>query len=231
MNAFGAVRARIDAAATRAGRDPGSVMLLGASKTVSPAEILGVVRQGLTCVGENRVQELLAKQHALADEPDAAALRWDLIGPLQRNKVNKVVGRVHLIHSVDSLQIARAVGHRAVALGIEQEILVEVNTSGEASKHGVGPDEAVDLGAAASGIDGVAVRGLMTVAAPGDLDRSRGCFRMLASIRAAEAWPAGADELSMGMTDDLEVAVEEGATIVRVGTALFGARCDAGLGA
>jgi pyridoxal phosphate enzyme (YggS family) len=230
-NAVAEVRARIDAAARRAGRDPSDVLLLGATKTVDPQEILEAVRAGLTCAGENRVQELIEKQEALAGEPDARDLRWDLIGTLQRNKINKVVGRVGLIHSIDSVDLARAAGRRAEALGVAQDVLLEVNTSGEPTKHGFEPDDAGPAVAKIAAIAGVRLRGLMTLAAPGDPDASRACFRMLSGIRESHGVQVGATELSMGMSDDFEVAVEEGATIVRVGTLLFVARCDLGLGA
>jgi pyridoxal phosphate enzyme (YggS family) len=231
VNAVAEIRERIAQAAARAGRDPAEVLLLGATKTVETGEILDAVRNGLTCLGENRVQELIPKQDALAHEPDAHAIRWDFIGALQRNKVNKVVGRVALIHGVDTVELARAIGARATTLGIVQDVLLEVNTSGEATKHGVSPADAAAVAHEIAATDGVRLRGAMTLAAPGNPDASRACFRALAELRAHPGWPRDATELSMGMSDDFEQAVEEGATIVRVGTLLFGARCDLGLGA
>jgi len=225
------VRARIAAAARRAGRDPADVTLLGASKTVDAAEILAAARAGLTGVGENRAQELVGKQDALAGEPDAATLRWDFIGTLQRNKVAKVVGRATLIHSVDSFNLASEIAARASGLGLAQDILLEVNTSGEATKHGVSADEVIAVAERVDTLAGVRLAGLMTMAAPGDAPAGRAAFRRLAALAGARAWAGGVAQLSMGMSDDFEIAVEEGATIVRVGTAIFGARCDAGLGA
>jgi len=229
--AIGDVRARITAAARRVGRDPADVTLLGASKTVDAAEILAAARAGLTAVGENRAQELIGKQDALAGEPDAATLRWDFIGTLQRNKIAKVVGRVTLIHSVDSFDLAATIAARAAGLGLVQDVLLEVNTSGEGTKHGVSPDDAIAVAERVDALAGVRLAGLMTMAAPGDASAGRAAFRRLAALANARTWAVGVAQLSMGMSADFEIAVEEGATIVRVGTAIFGARCDAGLGA
>lgn len=229
--AIAEVRARIAAAAESAGRDPAHVMLLGASKTVDAAEVLAAARAGLAAVGENRAQELVAKQKALAGEPDAALLRWDFIGTVQRNKVPKIVGRVALIHSVDSFDVAAAIAARAEHIGVVQDVLLEVNASGEATKHGVRPPDVEAVAQRIEGLGGVRLVGLMTMAAPGDPAASREAFRLVAEVSRGRSWPAGEPQLSMGMSDDFEIAVREGATIVRVGTAIFGARCDAGLGA
>lgn len=221
-----AVRSRIGEAAARAGRDPGEITLLAATKSVSPQDAAAAVRAGVRVVGENIVQEMLAKQEALRNE---TGLRWDFIGTLQRNKVSKIAGRVALIHSVDSVELAEAVGRRAA--GEPQDILLEVNTSGESTKHGFAPEGIGPAGERIAALAGVRVRGVMTIAPPGDPGAARACFARLASIVHEPWWPAGATELSMGMSDDFEAAVEEGATIVRVGSAIFGARCDLGLGA
>lgn len=208
-----AVLDRIAAAAGRAGRDPASVTLVGAAKTVDPGR---VVAAGVVDVGENRVQELTAKQEALEGYP----IRWHFIGRLQRNKAKAVAGRVTLVHSVDSVPLARALGHAAHARGLVQPALVQVNVSGEASKAGIEPAEVASFLASAASLEGVRFTGLMTVPAPGDDRASRAAFRLLAGLASEN----GLTDLSMGMSGDFEIAVEEGATMVRVGTAVYGPR-------
>lgn len=217
-----AVRARITAAAVRARRDPASVLLLGATKTVPPDAIEAAARAGLTAVGENRVQELLRKR----DEVHAH-VRWDLIGTLQRNKVSAITGAVTLIHGVDRVELVQAIGAVAAARAHTQAILLEVNISGEVSKHGVVPGEVPDAAVAVAATAGVALRGLMTMPAPGDPATARASFaRLRALAEDLERGGTGPLELSMGMSEDFEIAVEEGATIVRVGSAIFGRRPD-----
>lgn len=221
-----AVRERIAAAARRAGRDPSDVLLVGATKGVSAETIRAAAAHGLTDVGENRVQEMRAQQDALAADPAAGSLRWHFIGVLQRNKVRGVVGRVGLVHSVDSPDLARALARRAVAAGLVQDALLEVNTSGEPTKHGVPLERVEDAALEVSALTGLRLRGLMTVGPlVGDPEDARPAYRALraARDRAAHRVP-GLVDLSMGMSGDLEVGVEEGATIVRVGTAIFGRR-------
>jgi hypothetical protein len=216
-----AVRARIASAAARAGRDPAEVTLVAVTKGVEPDAIARAVGAGARDLGENRVQELLAKQEAVRGE----TIRWHMIGALQRNKAARVGGHVALVHSVDSDLLARAIADAASRAGRVQDVLVEVNTSGEATKHGVEPDRAAPLAAAVASMDGVRLRGFMTMAAAGDPGRARASFRALRAIRDRVARDVpGSNELSMGMSDDFEVAIEEGATIVRVGTAIFGPR-------
>lgn len=210
------VRDRIAAACERAGRDPAGVTLVAASKTVAPERIAAA---GVTDVGENRVQEMLEKMEALRDP----AVRWHFIGALQRNKAAKVAGRVVLIHSVDSVGLGEAIARAAGRAGGVQDVLVEVNLSGERSKAGVEPERLDDL-LAALRVPGLAVRGLMTIPAPGTPEDARPAFRRLAEL----AHDRGLEHRSMGMTNDFEVAIEEGATIVRVGTAIFGERAAAG---
>jgi len=213
------VRSRIAAAAERVGRDPSSVRLIGASKTV-PAEVLvHAVRAGLEDLGENRVQEAEAKAPLLrADLTDGAGPAWHLIGHLQSNKARKAVALFDWIHSVDSPRLADALDRIALELGRTPRVLVEVNTSGEASKEGVAPADAPALIAHVAGLTAIRLVGLMTIGPlAGD---ARPAFRLLKQLRDA----AGLAELSMGMSGDFEDAVEEGATMVRVGSALFGAR-------
>jgi pyridoxal phosphate enzyme (YggS family) len=202
-----AVRARVARAAR--GRE---VTLVAVSKT-HPAEVLRAAHAaGLRVFGENYVQELVAKQAALADLGDVA---WHFVGHLQRNKAKDVAGRVALLHGVDSLALAQAIERRAAA---PQDILVEVNTAGEASKAGVAPADLPALLGELRALAKVRCRGLMCIPPAGEDNRLR--FRALAELAREHALP----ELSMGMSEDYEVAIEEGATIVRVGTAIFGRR-------
>lgn len=217
-DSLAAVRARIDEAARRAGRDPRDIALIVVTKDVDVQAAREAVANGVTDIGENRVQELQKKHAALA----GLDVRWHMIGTLQRNKVRQVVGRVSLIHSVDSEKLAHEIGLRAEAEGIAQDVLLEVNAGGEASKHGVAPAAAVEAARGLLGIDGLRVRGFMTVA-PQEPEAARRSFRMLREVRDTLQEP-DVSELSMGMTDDFEIAIEEGATIVRIGTAIFGAR-------
>lgn len=218
--AAAAVRARIDQAAIRAGRDPASVTLVAAAKTVDAARTLAA---GVADVGENRVQEMAAKQQELAGYP----IRWHFIGRLQRNKVASVAGRVALVHSIDTIELARAVGAAAHAAGVTQRALIQVNVSGEASKGGIPLAGVESFLTEMRAIEGIEPAGLMAIPAPGGQQAGlRAAFRLL----AAAAAQAGLSELSMGMSDDYEVAVEEGATIVRVGTAIFGPRETRGAG-
>jgi pyridoxal phosphate enzyme (YggS family) len=214
-----AVRARIADAAARAGRDPNEVTLVAVTKTVEPERVREAIAAGVADLGENRAQEWRAKSEALSD----LAVRWHFIGALQRNKVRDVAGRVALIHGVESASLARDVGARASAA--PQDVLLEVNTSGEPGKHGVALAQADEAARAIAQTPGVRLRGYMTIAAPGDSEAARRSFGALRALRDRLAPElAGAVELSMGMSDDFEAAVAEGATIVRIGTAIFGER-------
>jgi PLP dependent protein len=212
-----AVRGRIAAAAARAGRDPAGVTLVAVAKTHPAAAVAAAAAAGVTDVGENYAQELVAKHAALGD-----AVRWHFIGRLQRNKVKQVVGRAALIHAVDSTALLQAIATRAAEAGIVQPILLAVSAAGEAQKTGA-PAEAIEaLAAAARGWPSLRLDGLMTMPPESDdPEAARPYFGALRQLRDRLV-PGGA--LSMGMSADLEVAVEEGATLVRVGTAIFGAR-------
>jgi pyridoxal phosphate enzyme (YggS family) len=200
------VRARIAAAAARAGRDPASVTLVAATKTVDPARVQQVVDAGVVDVGENRAQELLAKT-------TVRGARWHFLGKLQRNKVRQLAPWVTCWQSVDRPELGAEIARRAPGA----RVLVEVNVGEEAQKGGCAPAAVPALVDALRG-DGLDVAGLMAVPPHGDDPR-----RWFARLRE-QAAGLGLGELSMGMTDDFEVAVEEGATIVRVGRALFGPR-------
>jgi pyridoxal phosphate enzyme (YggS family) len=207
----GEVRERIEAAARRAGRDPAGVTLLAATKTVAPARIAEVLALGVVDVGENRAQELLAKAPELATEAEPP--RWHFVGRLQRNKVAALAPWVTRWQSVDRQPLGAAIARRDPGASV----LVEVNLGDEAQKGGCAPEEASALADELRGL-GLRVDGLMTVHP--QHDEPRRWFAALRDLAARLELP----ELSMGMTDDFEVAVEEGATIVRVGRALFGER-------
>jgi pyridoxal phosphate enzyme (YggS family) len=215
-----AVRARIASATTRAGRPAGSVTLVAVSKTKPPEAIREAYAHGQRIFGENYAQELADKRRALADLPD---LELHFIGHLQRNKVKDVLAARALVQTVDSARLAEELGKRATALGVSVPVLLQVNVAREPQKSGCDPDALDALIARVRAWPALALRGLMTIAPLGeDPERSRPHFRALralAETRLGEgAW------LSMGMSADLEVAIEEGATHVRVGTAIFGER-------
>jgi PLP dependent protein len=220
-DALGRVRERVAAAAERAGRSAGEVTLVAVSKTFPIHVLKMALDAGATDLGENRAQELKEKVAALGN-----AARWHFVGPLQTNKVRVVVGAAALIHSVDRVELAEAISRRAVAMELVQDVLIEVNLSGEANKHGTKPVDALGLARSAQALDGIRVRGLMTMAPfSDDPEISRPYFSELARLRDEVATECpGATELSMGMSRDFEVGIEEGATIVRVGEAIFGAR-------
>ena len=221
------VKERVAAAARRAGRDPREITLCAATKVQSDDTIRAAIAAGVEVCGENRVQELCAH---LENDAYAGARQVHFIGHLQTNKVNKVVGRVELIHSVDSLRLLEAIDKQAQKLGIVQDILLQVNIGGEDSKGGVSPEELEELARSAVQMDHVRLRGLMTIPPiahePGANTHYFVKMRQLfVDMRAKIAHNEGdMDCLSMGMSGDYEDAVEQGATLVRVGTALFGPR-------
>lgn len=223
---YAAVMDRANAAAERAGRLPGSWRLVAVTKTVDAETARAICGLRPSDLGENRVQDLVEKAVALA----GSEIRWHLIGHLQTNKVKKVVGAVSLIHSVDSLRLAEEIERVAAGKGLAQEVLLEVNVSGEESKFGLGPGEVAELAAAIADMEHVKLVGLMTMAPiVDDPEKTRPVFaglRELADAVAANGLFARMPyELSMGMTQDFEVAIEEGATLVRVGSALFEGVC------
>jgi hypothetical protein len=213
---------RARAAAARAGRADGSWRLVAVTKSVG-ADVAGALADlGAPDLAENRVQDLLEKQAALAGK----TVRWHLIGHLQTNKAKKVVGKVALIHGVDSLRVAEALESAAQDLGVAQDVLLEVNVAGEESKFGPAPDEAADVAVSLAAFSSVRVVGLMTMAPiVDDPEKTRPVFRGLKSlaeeIASRGVFATDRYELSMGMTQDFEVAIEEGATLIRVGSALF----------
>ncbi len=217
------VRERITRAADRVLRDPGDIKLVAVTKTVEIPLIVEAIEAGISCVGENRIQEAARKF------PELPQVEKHLVGHLQTNKVKAAIELFDIIESVDSVRLAREISTRCTAVGSLASVLVEVNTSGEESKFGLDPNEVLEALDDMSTLPGLRVVGLMTVGAflP-DPDDVRPCFRMLRAIRdeIEERVIPGVtmDHLSMGMTNDFEVAIEEGATIVRVGRAIFGER-------
>ena len=219
-----AVMDRIAAAAKRAGRDPSSVRLVTVTKTVAPERIREAVAAGAAILGENRVQEAKEKIEALG-----SIASWHLIGRLQTNKAKYAVRLFDLIHSVDTIGLARELDKQAAKTGKVQDVLIEVSIAGEASKAGMAVREAPALVRGVASLRHVRVRGLMTMPPYSeDPDDSRPFFRVLRELAEAIAKEnipgVSMQELSMGMSGDFEVAVEEGATLVRVGTAIFGER-------
>lgn len=219
------MRERIESACAKAGRRPEEVRLLLATKTVPVDRIRAAVEAGGTLLGENRVQELQEKAPKLAD----SGAEWHFIGHLQTNKVRHVVRYAMCIHSVDRLRLGRRLHNRLTSENKRIDILVQVNTSYEKSKFGVAPEEALGLVEELAQLDALRIKGLMTIGKFGAGEtETRRCFERLREIQqkvAARRLPGvEMDVLSMGMSGDLEWAVEEGATMVRVGTAVFGER-------
>jgi len=218
------IRARIAAAAERAGRDPARVTLIAVTKNVDIATVQQAVAAGVTDIGENRVQEARAKFPMLP-----AGVRRHMIGHLQTNKVKQCLELFDVIHSLDRLPLAEAISRRAQALGKVVPVLVQVNVAGEETKHGLAPGEVLDFVRTVAGLPGLAVKGLMTIAPlVDDPEEARPVFRELRCLAdaVADAGIPGVsmEWLSMGMSNDFEVAVEEGSTMVRIGTSLFGPR-------
>jgi pyridoxal phosphate enzyme (YggS family) len=218
------IRNRMAAAAARAGRDPAGIRLMAVSKTVEPERIRQAIDAGVGLLGENYVQEAREKIPAVGQ-----TVQWHMIGHLQTNKVKYVVTLFDWIHSVDRLGLAQELSRRAGQHGRTLNVLIEINVSGEASKNGARPADVLELARQVAALPNLSVRGLMTMPPySDDPENSRPYFVALRRLRdelAAAALPGVAmAELSMGMTDDFEVGIEEGATIIRVGRAIFGER-------
>lgn len=213
-----AVKGRIADACRRAGRAPDGVTLVAVTKTVPPAVAALVPALGVRDLGESRPQELWRKAEAIA------GANWHLIGHLQRNKIDRTIPLVTLVHSVDSTRVLEALSAFGQKRGAPVPVLLEVNCSGEESKGGFSPSDVPALGEALMGLGGVEVRGLMTMAAySDDPESARPTFSKLRDLRDQLRTRTGLtlNELSMGMSNDFEIGVEEGATLVRVGTTLF----------
>jgi PLP dependent protein len=216
------IRKRISTACERCGRNAGQITLVAVTKTFGNEVIKEALSAGLRDFGENYVNEF-SRKYA---EFEAETIRWHYIGHLQRNKVKEVIGKTFLIHSVDSIRLAEEISKRAESIGRKVDILLEVNTSGEESKFGLRPGETAETARTIYGIPNINLCGLMTIGPfLSDPELSRPSFRMLRELREKiESGGIPLPHLSMGMTNDFEIAIEEGATIIRVGTALFGKR-------
>jgi len=219
-----AVRERIENACARAGRSPGEISLVAVSKTMGAERVQEALDAGLDLFGENRVQDAAAKIRALPGE-----ITWHMIGHLQRNKVKKAVSLFDMIQSVDSYELAVEIDRRSGETGKIMDVLVEVNTSAEGTKFGCSPEDSVDLIERMSHLRSITVAGLMTIGAfTGDEAVVRGCFVTLRELarKTQEAGISGVEMryLSMGMTSDFEIAIEEGSNMLRIGTAIFGPR-------
>lgn len=225
------VQETIAEAASKAGRSPGEITLVGISKTMAAGRVLEAAEAGLVEIGENRVQEAEGKIEALttAMEGSGHKIHWHMVGHLQRNKAKTAVKLFDMIQSIDSRRVAEAVSRAAVERGLIQRILVEVNTSGERAKYGVSPAETIKFVADLADLKGLQVQGLMTVGPlTPDPDRARpafGLLRRLGEEVELEGFPrVEMRYLSMGMTGDLKQAIDEGSNMVRIGTAIFGRR-------
>ena len=217
------IEQKICAAAQKSGRKREDILLLAVSKTIDVQHIQEAVDCGLTELGENKVQEILEKYEKLEN------VSWHLIGHLQTNKVKYIIDKVKMIHSVDSLKLAEEINKRAKQANIIMDILVEVNMEQEESKFGVSPEDTLSLIQNIAFLDNIRIKGLMTVAPFVDNpEENRYCFRrmkqLLVDINNEKIDNVHMSILSMGMSNDFEVAIEEGATIVRVGTNIFGKR-------
>ncbi len=218
------VKKRVDAAAVKAGRNPEEITLIAVSKTKPLSDIEKLAAIGVMEFGENKPQELKEKYDQIS-----RPVHFHQIGHLQTNKVKYVLGRSVLIHSVDSLHLAEAIEKEAEKKGLTADVLIEVNAANEETKFGVSPEETENLVRSVAGLPHLKVRGLMTIAPfVDDPEENRPIFRrmkqLLLDIKSEKIDNTDMNVLSMGMTNDFEIAVEEGATMVRVGTAIFGER-------
>ncbi len=217
------IRRNIDEAARASGRKSGDIILLAATKTVAPDFINYAIDRGIEYIGENRVQEFLSK------EKEYAPCHRHFIGHLQTNKVKDIVGRVELIHSVDSVKLAREISKQSVKLGIVTDILLEINIGNEQSKSGFSVSEAADAVREIAVLEGVFIKGLMAIPPICEnMEDNRKYFcqmhKLFIDIKEQKIDNSSMEILSMGMSDDYAVAISEGANLVRIGTALFGKR-------
>ncbi|MCQ8896569.1 YggS family pyridoxal phosphate-dependent enzyme [Limnobacter humi] len=220
------IQQRIRIACERSGRDFASVQLLAVSKTFPAEAILDMATLGQTAFGENYLQEALDKITHLAELPTCPPLQWHFIGPIQSNKTRPIAEHFDWVHSVDRLKIAQRLAEQRPAHLSPLNVLIQINTSGEDSKSGVNPADAVALCQAVASLPKLRLRGLMTIPSPTEnMEQLRGEFNICKTVfTTLNSAGLGLDTLSMGMSADLELAIECGSTCVRVGTALFGAR-------
>lgn len=218
-----AVRRRIESAARRAGREPSDITLVCVTKEAAAPAVLEALAAGITDVGENRVQDAKAKQAALNP---GRALKWHMIGHLQGNKAKDAVGMFDLIHSVDSIALLQEIDKRAARIGKRQDILLQLNISGERSKFGLDPSQTGDFIEAVRPLKNVRLSGLMAIAPLSDGPKNawpcfRGLKKLFDGLLRARGGNIEMKYLSMGMSADFEAAIEEGANMVRIGSAIF----------
>ena len=220
------IRGRIARAVQKSGRRPEDITIIGVTKTIEPERIAQLLDCGVNNIGENRVQELLRKYDAFTGR--AIPPSWHMIGHLQTNKVKYIIDKVDMIHSVDSIKLAQEIDRRAEAVGRRVDILIEVNAGGEESKFGIEPTDVFRFSEEIVRLPNIRLRGLMTVAPfVEEIEENREIFRKMRNLMVDIGKKMCNDEkaeLSMGMTNDYEVALEEGATMIRIGTGLFGSR-------
>ncbi len=239
QNPVETIQNRIERACEKCGRDAREITLIGASKTVSTARLGEFYDFGLQNVGENYVQEALNKQREIATSSTRYRFKWHFIGALQSNKAREVVGKFALIHSVDRIKLARALNDEARKIGVVQDVLLQVNIGEETSKSGCAPEDLMKLAREVSTLENLRVCGLMCLPPYfDDAEKVRPLFRQMRELRDELAIEITTEtttestsstrslrlELSMGMSHDFEIAIEEGATMIRLGTVLFGAR-------
>lgn len=216
------VRDRVEGALERSGRGGERVTIVGVTKTFGPEVVDELVRAGIPDIAENRLQEFLGKRDLVTE-----TCRWHMVGHLQRNKATKAVGQFYCVHSLDSVRIAEALNRLGEERGTVTKGYIQVNTSGEATKYGFTVEEAVESAAAVDGLGHLELEGLMTIG-PVSMDEAetRACFQTLYRVRedVNRVLRRGLPELSMGMSGDFETAIEEGATVIRLGTVLTGTR-------
>lgn len=220
------IKQRISIACSKIGRKPEEIKLIAVTKNRSLEEIEEVIRAGITDLGENKVQEAFLKFDAQRAAQGAQRLKWHMVGHLQTNKAKDAVRIFDLIHSVDSLHLAQEIDKQAAKINKIQDILLEIKTSPEATKFGILPEEAIAIFKEAAQLNNIKVRGLMTIAPLVDCpEKARPYFKvlreLLSELNAGRQTQDAQRILSMGMTDDFEVAIEEGATMVRIGRAIF----------
>jgi len=221
---FAKVLERINSAATRVGRDPSSIIVVGATKSVDVERIKAAINAGLKHIGENYVQEAMRKYEAIGD-----AVKWHFIGHLQTNKAKYVVRFFEVVQSLDRISLAEELSKRALMLGRKIDVLIQVNIGAEETKFGVPPEDAIDFIKAAAKFEGIRIRGLMCIPPyKDDPEDVRPYFRKMVwlaeAVTKAKISNVSMDYLSMGMSHDFEVAIEEGANMVRIGSAIFGPR-------
>lgn len=218
------IYSRIKSAAEKSGRKAEDIKLIAVTKTVEVERIRNVCEYGVPDFGENRVQELLEKYDKF-DE----SIKWHLIGHLQTNKVKYIIDKVHMIHSVDSIDLAREIDNRAEKVGKKMDILLQVNVSGEESKFGIRPGQVEEYIHIISRLENISLRGLMTIAPFAENPQEirpvfKNLYDIYIDIKNKKIDNVNMDYLSMGMSNDFEVAIEEGANLVRIGTGIFGKR-------